>query len=262
MIIKARINGEGGKMYKLCEWNTIDFAENPQLRLQTDNLSEVKEVFKNISKIEIFQANTPICEYVIYDTYSSIGYLGNVYVQHENIFADCLEVKLTKSSLAEQVKRIQDMLDENVDIDSMGINEYKDYMLKKINEKCTEDIQAGVTIDGQLFTYKHEDQQNLLQLYLITKMYPQVTHMPYHSSGNACTFYSKEQIQKIYMTLVVRLLRLTTYANQLNLYIKSLTSKEEIQNVYYGMSLPDPYATVVSTIVEQTNEMINEFVGD
>ena len=255
MIIQARINGENGQIYKLCEWNSASFNDSPTLKLQTDDLVGVKTAFNNISKIEIFQANTLICEYTLYDTFSSIAYLGKVYVQHENVFADCLEVKLQKSSLADQVKRIEEAISDNIDIDAMTVDEYRDFILRQVSNDCTADIENGASIEiddvSQSFSFKAEDQINLLQLYLMTKMFPEVTALPYHSNGHTCMFYSAEQIQTIYISLIIRLLTLTTYANQLNLYIKTMSTKDELANVRYGMDLPESYARVVSDIVSQ-----------
>ena len=255
MIIKARINGENGQVYKLCEWNSASFNNSPVLKLQTDDLVGVKSVFTNISKIEIFQANTLVGEYTLYDTFSSIVYLGKVYVQHENVFADCLEVQLQRSSLADQVKRIEEAISDNIDIDAMSIEEYRNFVLQQVSKDCTADIENGMLIEidetNQNFSFKAEDQINLLQLYLMTKMFPEVTSLPYHSNGHTCMFYTAEQIQTIYISLIIRLLTLTTYANQLNLYIKTMTTKEELANVRYGMELPESYARVVSDIVSQ-----------
>ena len=255
MIIQVRVNNNDNLIYKLCEWNSTAFASSPVLRLQTSDLTGVKNAFSEIEKIEIFQANTLIAEYTLYDTYSSISYLGQVYVQHENIFADCLEIQLNRSSLVDQVKRIEEAISDNIDIDAMSIEEYRNFVLQQVSKDCTADIENGMLIEidetNQNFSFKAEDQINLLQLYLMTKMFPEVTALPYHSNGHTCMFYTAEQIQTIYISLITRLLTLTTYANQLNLYIKTMTTKEELVNVRYGMELPESYARVVSDIVSQ-----------
>lgn len=262
MIIKARINGNDNLIYRLCEWNAIAFNDNPVLKLQTSDLSTVKEVFSDITKIEIFQANVPVGEYTLYDTYSSIIYHGQVYVSHENVFADCLEVSLRRSSLAAQVQRIEEALNENVDVDSMTIEEYRNFMLKNISKACEADVYLGssIEIDGipQSFSFKAEDQINLLQLYLMTQMYPSITAVPYHSNGQTCMFYTAEQIKTIYMTLIIRLISITTYANQLNLYAQTLTTKEELSTLRYGMELPESYARVVADIMAETISVLND----
>ena len=256
MIIQVRINNNDNLMWKLCEWNSAMFADIPTLKLQTDDLVGIKNAFSEINKIEIFQANVLIAEYTLYDTYSSISYLGQVYVEHENIFADCLEVQLRRSSLVDQVKRIEDAINENIDIDAMTVSEYRQFMLKQVNDGCKQDIYGGtvVEINGepQHFSFKSEDQINLLQLYLMSRMYDTITVLPYHSDGQTCMFYTSEQIKTIYITMIIRLISITTYTNQLHMYANTLTTKEELSNLRYGMELPEPYARVVADIVNET----------
>lgn len=266
MIIKARINGNDNCIYKLCEWNSSLFADSPVLKLQTDDLVGVKEVFNNITKIEIYQAEVLTSEYTLYDTYSSICYNGRVFVHHEGIFADCLEVRLQKSSLADQVRRIEEAISNDIDIDAMTVAEYKSFVLNNISNACESNIYEGtvIEIDGvqHNFSFKAEDQINLLQLYLMTQMYPAITYVPYHSDGESCMFYTAEQIKTIYITLIIRLIAITTYANQLNLYVRSMTTKEELSNVRYGMNLPEPYARVVADIVSETQSVLGGLSED
>lgn len=239
MIIQVRINSNDNLIYKLCEWNSAAFASSPILRLQTSDLTGVKNAFSEIEKIEIFQANTLIAEYTLYDTYSSISYLGQIYVQHENVFADCLEIQLNRSSLVDQVKRIEEAISDNVDIDSMTIEEYRNFMIKRINNDCKLDIYNGTSVelngDVQHFSFKAEDQVNLLQLFLMSQIYPTLTVLPYHSDSQTCKFYTTEEIKTIYMTMIIRLISITTYTNQLHMYANTLQTKEELSTLHYGM---------------------------
>lgn len=242
--------------YILCNFEDVCSSELPVLRLQTSDFTEVKNVFSNIDLIEIYQGNNKIAEYNIYDTYSYIAYIGQIFFQDDNMFHDCIEVQLKKASLEEQVNRIEKAIKLNVDTDNMSVDEYRDFIFKQISDDCTQDIYLGTEIEingtQQNFSFKSEDQINLLQLYLLTKMYPSITAVPYHADGNTCMFYTASQIQTIYMTLIIRLMTITTYYNQLNLYAKTLTTKEELSQLRYGMELPEQYASVVSTIVNET----------
>lgn len=256
MIIKVRINEDDNLTWKLCSWSSALFSENPTLKLQTDDLVGVKNAFSEINIIEIFQADVLVGEYTLYDTYSSISYLGEVFVSHENIFADCLEVQLRRTSLVDQVKRIENAINGNVNVNTMTIDEYRQFMLKHVNDDCKQDIYKGtsIEIDGvqQHFSFKNEDQINLLQLYLMSKMYSSITVLPYHSDGQTCMFYTAEQIKTIYTTLIIRLITITTYVNQLHMYANTLNTKDELSHLKYGIELPEEYSTVVANIVEET----------
>lgn len=261
MIIKVRIDKDDNKIFKLCSWSASSFNQNPVLELQTDNLQFVKQVFEKIETIEIIQANVLIAEYTLYDTYSSISYLDKKYVEHENIFADCLQIKLEKKSLAEQVQKLEEQLSNTIDIEAMSVDEYKEYVLKRISKEGSEDIQRGDYINGKLFTFDAYDQINLKTMYDMTIMYPQITMLPYHSSnGGDCMMYSAQELQAIYITLIVRELRLLTYINQLSQMIRSMTTKEELHNVYYGMDLVSPYAEKLATIVLETVDALGSII--
>lgn len=256
MIIKVRINEDDNLTWNLCSWSSASFAENPTLRLQTDDLASVKDAFSEISKIEIFQADVLVGEYTLYDTYSSITYIGQVYVGHEDEFADCLEIELKRASLVDQVKRIEDAINNDININTMTIDEYRQFVLQHVNSDCKQDIYNGtsIEIDGvqQHFSFKNEDQINLLQLYLMSKMYSSITMLPYHSDGQTCMFYTSEQIKTIYTTLIIRLISITTYTNQLHMYANTLNTKEELSHLKYGMELPEEYSTVVANVVDET----------
>lgn len=146
MIIKARINGEDGKEYRLCSWNAAEFASDATLRLQTDDLRDVKETFEHITKIEIYVSENLVAAYTKYDGYGSISYAGKVFVQHENIFTDCMSVSLTRSSLADEVERLNEAINPTVDINQMTTEEYRSYLLKQIGSICRQQIYDGTQV--------------------------------------------------------------------------------------------------------------------
>ena len=254
MSLKIRVNQENE--FVLFNIDNIRNLDGSILRLRTNNFSEVKDAFSDINLIEIFSDNNKIAEFTSYDTYSFITYLGSTFVQSENAFYDCIEIQLRQSSLAEKVDRIEKAININVDVNNMTVEEYRQYILEQISKDCSQDIYSGTVIEvngvQQNFSFKTEDQINLLQLYLMTKMYPNITAVPYHSDGHSCMFYTSEQIQTIYMTLILRLIMITTYVNQLNLYANTLETKEALSQLSYGMELPEQYASVVSSIVSET----------
>lgn len=130
MIINARINGEEGEIFRLCEWSSSTFATNPTLLLQTDDLQKVKRVFSNITKIEIYVSGNLVASYTQYDTYGAISYDGQMFVQHENIFTDCMRVSLIRTSLVDEVNRLSELVKPTIDIDSMTVDEYRNYLMK------------------------------------------------------------------------------------------------------------------------------------
>lgn len=256
MVITAKINDT--ETVKLCDWNTQMFESDLALKVQSDDFAKIKNLFTDIDKIEILIDDEVVATYTAYNTYSEIQYLGNVYVGGEDIFTPALRVILYKTDIAEQVKRLDEKVNPVINFDTMSPDEYKKYKLTQVNEACQEDIYAGdeIEIDGvpRRFTFKLEDQMNLKNLFDIVSTFPDVQHLPYHVSAQSCEMFSRKDIITVYLTLLIRLTKITTYCNQLNMYIRSLYDKEKIKEITYGMELPEGYLATYNNIIAQSME--------
>ena len=262
MIIKARINGEGGKEYRLCAWNAAEFASDATLRLQTDDLRDVKETFEHITKIEIYVSDNPVAAYTKYDGYGSISYAGKIFVQHENIFTDCMSVSLTRSSLADEVERLNEVVNPTINVETMTTEEYRTYLLKQVGAACRQEIYNGTQVqmgDGSVeyFTYDDDDQRNLTNAMAILIVAPELPYIPYHPSGGFCRMIPAMDLLTIYSTLQVRLTYLTTRCNFMNMWIKSIQTKEELMTINWDTQLPEEYETQVNDIYQQALGIVN-----
>ena len=251
MLITAKINDT--QIVKLCDWNTQMFEMNLALKIQSDDLPAIKKIFTDVKKIEILIDEQIVATYTAYNTYREIQYLGDVYIAGEDKFTPALRVVLYKTDIAEQVKRLDEKINPVIDFDAMTVSEYKKYKLTQINEVCQSDIYAGeeIEINGnpRKFTFKLEDQMNLKNLFDIVSTFPDVQYLPYHVSAQSCEMFSRKDIIIIYLTLLIRLTKITTYCNQLNMYIRNLSSKEDLEKVTYGMELTGKYLTVYNDII-------------
>ena len=54
----------------------------------------------------------------------------------------------------------------------------------------------------------------------------------------------------------------TTYHNQLKLYINSLQTKEEVNQVYYGMELSGEYLDTYNEIMQNANLIVSVFTAN
>ena len=245
MLIKARINYNNTWMFKLGEWSATSFSANPSLLIQSSDLSLIKEVFKNITAIEIYFNSNPVATYTEYDTFGSISYEGNQFIQHENIFAECMRVTLIKTSLVEEVERIRDKVDPVIDPDKMTLEEYRNYLLKNISASCRGQIYAGASVQlpsggTELFTYDAEDQQNLTSAMAMLMIAPELPAIPYHSSnGGLCRMIPAADLVTIYLTLEVQLTYLVTRCNYMNAWIRSINNKEELMEITWETELPE-----------------------
>ena len=256
MVITAKINDT--ETVKLCDWNTQMFESDLALKVQSDDFTKIKNLFADINKIEILIDDEVVATYTAYNTYSEIQYLGDVYVSGEDIFTPALRVILYKTDIAEQVKRLDEKVNPVINFDTMSPDEYRNYKLTQVNEACQEDIYAGdeIEIDGtpRKFTFKLEDQMNLKNLFDIVSTFPDVQYLPYHVSAQSCEMFSRKDIITVYLTLLIRLTKITTYCNQLNMYIRSLYDKEKMKDITYGMELPEGYLATYNNIIAQSME--------
>lgn len=267
MLITAKINDKD--TVKLCDWNVQMFESNLALKIQSDDLVLIKKIFENISKIEIFIDEESVATYTAYNTYSEIQYLGDVYVNGEDLFTPALRVVLYKTDIAEQVKRLDEKVNPVINFDMMSVDEYKEYKLTQVNEACQEDIYAGdeIEINGtpRKFTFKIEDQMNLKNLFDIVSTFPDIQNLPYHVSAQSCEMFNRKDIITVYLTLLIRLTKITTYCNQLNMYIRSIFDKDELEKITYGMELPETYLNTYNSIISESMEsmqsLFNKYLG-
>lgn len=270
MIINARINGEEGEIFRLCEWSSSTFATNPTLLLQTDDLQKVKRVFNNITKIEIYVSGNLVASYTQYDTYGAISYDGQMFVQHENIFTDCMRVSLIRTSLVDEVNRLSELVEPTINIDSMTVDEYRNYLMKQIGKQCRAEIYDGTQVQlpstGAIekYTYNDDDQRNLTNAMAILIVAPELPSVPYHPSGGMCRMIPAADLVTIYGTLQVRLTYLTTRCNFMNVWLRSITDKDQLLQINWDTELPEEYDQQVNEIYSQSltimNKIKNKFI--
>ena len=133
----------------------------------------------------------------------------------------------------------------------------------EINSACQSAIVVGVDIeiDGEVehFSYTIEDQANIDDIAQMAK----TTGMEqsYHCDNGSCKLYTIAQINELYMKQKMNKAHNITYANQLKLYVKSLTDKEEVNNVTYGTELTGEYLYTYNTIMEHEQEVAKTVIG-
>ena len=263
--MQAKVIVNGGPEFNLTRWNASDFNTNTTLYIQTADLTAVRDAFNSISNIAIVVDGLTMAQYVMFDSYSQISFLNKVYSEDMGTFVDTMSVTLQKTDLASQVQRLDDQINNVVDPETLTLEELRSYKLKKISEACTEDIYSGETVelsDGtrQHFRYNVHDQLNLISLFSLAIAAPEMERYPYHGDASSCAFYSRVDVVKIVAALLLKKTQLTTYCNQLTLYVRTLTTREEIMAAEYGMELPEEYQAVITEIMSGTIEQLQAFI--
>ena len=278
MTFKVKVNES--HEYRLMDWSAQTFGNNPVLKLITSDYQSVKKDFIKIEKLEIYSNDILIATYSVFDTISSSASLNSQFFESENEFVDVIEISLIKSNLPDQVSRLNQQVTELdkqvnniIDVSTMSLNEYKNYILSQISKYAQEDICKGdaITLSDKtegVFTYKIEDQVNLTSsITIIDKLIESEENiseirLPYHSSGQNCQFYTPFDIITIYFTLFMRSIKIQTYTNALNILVKNGTTKEEIDKYSYGVNLPEDVQRNVDNIISSSTDIMEKLINN
>ena len=262
MILKVRLNGDDSKVYRLVSWNAANFSSGLTLTVQGNNLATVSADFAEITKLEVYQDDTLVATYNNIDTYDEITFLKNEYVVGEQKFSDALRIHLTKTDIISQVQRIDEQLNPTIDVETMSLEEVKKYKIKELGIICRSEIYAGedVTLsDGSVkhYTYDSDDQKNILSaislIFAARQLGFTLEYVPYHSSGHECELTDYLSMVNIYMTLQLRLTRLTTKCNMLNCMIRECGDKDDVLAITWDTPLSEEYQN-------RYNEMITSAI--
>lgn len=124
--------------------------------------------------------------------------------------------------------------------------------LKEMSRACRKAIEEGFDLTlrdtPHHFSLDTQDQLNLMSLGIMAQTQSLI---PYHADGEACDFYTAEEINEIIESANAHKIYHTTYHNALKAYINSLDTLESIASVEYGMEIPEEFKTDVLKTLEQ-----------
>ena len=116
--------------------------------------------------------------------------------------------------------------------------------IAELSDICEQTIYNGIDVtlsDGTTkhFSLKIEDQMNLNGLVSQISLgnIKAEDGVPYHADGEICIIFNIADFTLIANTASAFKLQQTTYCNHLMSYVKTLTSKEDIEAVTYGQEL-------------------------
>lgn len=258
MILTVRLNSDDTKIYRLTNWNAANFSTGLTLTVQGSDLTGISADFAEITKLEIYQDDILVATYSDIDTYDEITFIKNEYVPGEQRFSDALRIHLTKVDIISQVQRIDEQLNPVIDIEAMSLNETKEYKIKQIGAICRAEIYAGEEIPlsngvTKHFSYTADDQNNIINSLLIafaskTLGFP-LEYIPYHPDETECQLMPVADLVAIYMTLQLKLTRLTTKCNMLNCMIRECEDKDSVLDITWETQLTEEYQDRYNQIV-------------
>lgn len=135
--------------------------------------------------------------------------------------------------------------------------------LSEISNACNAVIVNGVDIkfgeENVHFNLSIEDQSNINNLFRVVELGG--TEFPYQADGGVCRIYTAAEIAAIYIAAQTLITTQTTYHNELKQYVQTLTSAEEVSDIQYGMTLPEPYLTEMNEKLAVAQQQMQAIVG-
>lgn len=155
-----------------------------------------------------------------------------------------IQVKIIAyDDIKDQVKEIRETLKIDIDTNSMDVDQYKKYIISQMSDACSAAIENGAEVEtskGKIqFSYSLTDQSNLKTL--VMSAASNNLDCPYYSSDSHCYILTSEDIIAIWIACESNILAQRAYYNALLEYVKTLSTKDEIAKVTYGMELPEEY---------------------
>lgn len=115
--------------------------------------------------------------------------------------------------------------------------------IKQMSEQCRSVIISGIIFNDERYSLEIEDQLNLMSL--IEDVKNGATQVPYHANGENCRFYTAQEFTELVDACTRYKIYHESYYNSLRNYINNLTTEEEINNIFYGINIPEEYQTEV-----------------
>ena len=141
-------------------------------------------------------------------------------------------------------------VDEDLEITLAFLKEAK---TNQMSQECNRIIENGFDLElsseSHHFSLTVQDQLNLITLSQMAAEGQQ--QIPYHADGELCKFYTPEEINAIVNAATRHKTYHTTYYNALKAYIADLDTIEAINQVFYGIELPEEYKTDVLRAIQQ-----------
>lgn len=235
MVYTVKLDSSDDKVFNLMQFNSMTFDMECKLVVCTDDLKTVKSAFTNFKTLDIYRDDAQIATYTCFNNYKEISLQQGLYNNTNGEWEDALIVSLTRANIVEQVQRLDEKVNQVVDINTLTLDEYKNYLQEKNKAALAEFLASqSVEFNGKPYGVSEEDQNemalNFMQYQALTTAGQQVT-LEWHSKKSACeTFTAEEFVQ---LTAMIKAF-VYPYFQQMNVIkqqIFSSTSREELDKI-------------------------------
>ena len=235
MVYTVKLDSSDDKVFNLMQFNSMTFDMECKLVVCTDDLKAVKSAFTNFKTLDIYRDDVQIATYTCFNNYKEISLQQGLYNNSNGEWEDALIVSLTRANIVEQVQRLDEKVNQVVDINTLTLDEYKNYLQEKNKAALAEFLASqSVEFNDKPYGVSEEDQNemalNFMQYQALTSAGQQVT-LEWHSKKSACeTFTAEEFVQ---LTAMIKAF-IYPYFQQMNVtkaQIFSSTSREELDKI-------------------------------
>ena len=235
MVYTVKLDSSDDKVFNLMQFNSMTFDMECKLVVCTDDLKTVKSAFTNFKTLDIYRDDVQIATYTCFNNYKEISLQQGLYNNSNGEWEDAMIVSLTRANIVEQVQRLDEKVNQVVDINTLTLDEYKNYLQEKNKTALAEFLaDQSVEFNGKPYGVSEEDQNemalNFMQYQALTSAGQQVT-LEWHSKKSACeTFTAEEFVQ---LTAMIKAF-VYPYFQQMNVIkqqIFSSTSREELDKI-------------------------------
>ena len=262
MVYTVKLDSSDDKVFNLMQLNSMTFDMECKLVVCTDDLKTVKSAFTNFKTLDIYRDDVQIATYTCFNNYKEISLQQGLYNNTNGEWEDALIVSLTRANIVEQVQRLDEKVNQVVDINTLTLDEYKNYLQEKNKAALAEFLASqSVEFNGKPYGVSEEDQNemalNFMQYQALTTAGQQVT-LEWHSKKSACeTFTAEEFVQ---LTAMIKAF-IYPYFQQMNVtkaQIFSSTSKEELDKIEIKYEVIPVQSTEATTPSEGTDSVTTE----
>lgn len=262
MVYTVKLDSSDDKVFNLMQFNSMTFDMECKLVVCTDDLKTVKSAFTNFKTLDIYRDDMQIATYTCFNNYKEISLQQGLYNNTNGEWEDALIVSLTRANIVEQVQRLDEKVNQVVDINTLTLDEYKNYLQEKNKAALAEFLASqSVEFNGKPYGVSEEDQNemalNFMQYQALTTAGQQVT-LEWHSKKSACeTFTAEEFVQ---LTAMIKAF-IYPYFQQMNVtkaQIFSSTSKEELDKIEIKYEVIPVQSTEPTTPSEGTDSVTTD----
>ena len=137
--------------------------------------------------------------------------------------------------------------EEGGNANDLSVDVFKQERRKEISDECHAMICKGTNIqigdEVKHFSLENEDQLNLFGKQV--QLGAGADKLEYHQDGEACRYYSAEEMQKIITEAMAYVTYHRTYCNSLFQWLESCTKASEVAAIFYGADIPEEYQSIV-----------------